>query len=74
MKSELLNTQKSVQAINHKQIEIEGKINQFGSMSQRYKGKYIHARVTQLLVYRLFKSIPHFDLNHATIITYIMHM
>jgi len=41
MKSELLNTQKSVQAINYKQMEIEGKINLFARFGQRYQGKYL---------------------------------
>ena len=38
MKSQLENTQKSVHAINNKQVEIEGKINLFARVGRKYQG------------------------------------
>ena len=39
MKSELMSTQRSVQAMNQKQMEIEGKINMFANIGKKYLGK-----------------------------------
>ena len=40
MKSELMSTQRSVHAMNQKQMEIEGKINMFASIGKKYLGKW----------------------------------
>ena len=40
MKSELMSTQRSVQAMNQKQMEIEGKINMFANIGKKYLGKF----------------------------------